>query len=484
MKRKFLVNLILLLVLNLLVKPFWVLGIDRKVNVLAGPEDYGEYFALFNFSLLFNILLDIGITNYNNRNIAQHRHLLSKYFEGILSLKILLAFGYTVFTIAVAYWMGYTEFRMKMLGFLVLNQILVSMNLYLRSNISGLHLFRTDAIISVLDRILMIGLASAVIWGGLMPDGAFNMMWFVYIQTLGYGVTTLISFIIVMYKAGGLRLKLKKPFSLMILKQTLPYALLVLTMTFYYRVDAVMLDLMRTDGEQQAGIYAQAYRLLDAANMYGVLFAQLLLPMFAYMIRKKEAINDLLKISFNLLFIPSFVLAFICIMHSGSLMELMYGGYADESAPVLNVLMGCFVAIASTYIFGTLLTANGSLKQLNMLAITGLVVNIILNAIMIPRSGAVGSAYASLITQLLVIAGQLLMVWKIFKLNLQWSYMGKLLVFMTVTVVAGYLGEKLSWSWWWIGLLTGGIGVLSSMILGLIQPREIKRIISAPNNRS
>lgn len=484
MKRKFLVNLILLLVLNLLVKPFWVLGIDRKVNVLAGPEDYGEYFALFNFSLLFNILLDIGITNYNNRNIAQHRHLLSKYFEGILSLKFLLAFGYTMFTLGVAYWMGYTEFRIKMLSFLVLNQILVSMNLYLRSNISGLHMFGTDAIISVLDRVLMIAVAATVIWGSVLPAGSFNMMWFVYIQTLGYGVTTLVSFIIVIYKAGGLRLRLKRPFSLMILKQTMPYALLVLTMTFYYRVDAVMLDLMRTDGEQQAGIYAQAYRLLDAANMYGVLFAQLLLPMFAYMIRKKEDISDLLKISFNLLFVPSFILAFVCIMHSGNLMELMYGGYADESAPVLNVLMGCFVTIASTYIFGTLLTANGSLKQLNILAISGLIINIVLNAIMIPQQGAVGSAYASLITQLFVIAGQLWMVRNIFGLHVQWSYMVKLFTFMGVTLITGYLGAGLSWPWWWIGALTAAVGVLFSMVTGLIQPGEIKRIISAPNNRS
>ena len=56
MKRKFVTNLILLLFLNLLVKPFWILGIDRTVQNLVGDESYGLYFALFNFSLILKLI--------------------------------------------------------------------------------------------------------------------------------------------------------------------------------------------------------------------------------------------------------------------------------------------------------------------------------------------------------------------------------------------------------------------------------------------
>ncbi len=75
MQKKFLTNLGLLLFLNLLIKPFWVLGIDRSVQNAVGAEDFGFYFSILNFSFLFNILLDLGITNFNNRNIAQNSHL-------------------------------------------------------------------------------------------------------------------------------------------------------------------------------------------------------------------------------------------------------------------------------------------------------------------------------------------------------------------------------------------------------------------------
>ena len=50
MQKKFVVNLALLLFLNLLVKPFYILGIDAEVQNQVGAEDYGMYFSIFSFS--------------------------------------------------------------------------------------------------------------------------------------------------------------------------------------------------------------------------------------------------------------------------------------------------------------------------------------------------------------------------------------------------------------------------------------------------
>jgi len=48
MQRKFITNLGLLILLNLLIKPFWVFGIDRTVQNIVGAEDFGFYFTIFN----------------------------------------------------------------------------------------------------------------------------------------------------------------------------------------------------------------------------------------------------------------------------------------------------------------------------------------------------------------------------------------------------------------------------------------------------
>ena len=74
-KKKFIFDLAILLILNLLIKPFWILGIEPNVQIKVGDISYGEFAALFNFSLLMNILLRIHVksilrkfetsTNYN-----------------------------------------------------------------------------------------------------------------------------------------------------------------------------------------------------------------------------------------------------------------------------------------------------------------------------------------------------------------------------------------------------------------------------------
>ncbi len=76
MRKFFVTNLFFLLTLNILIKSFWILGIDRGIQNAVSAQEYGVYFALLNFTFLFNILLDFGITNYNNRMIARHTNLL------------------------------------------------------------------------------------------------------------------------------------------------------------------------------------------------------------------------------------------------------------------------------------------------------------------------------------------------------------------------------------------------------------------------
>ena len=300
MLKKFLKNIALVLFLNLLIKPFWILGIDRTVQNVVGVADYGFYYSIFSFSFLLNILLDFGITNFNNKNIAQNNHLLRKHLSSIIVLKLLLAFIYLFISLICAFLIGYDSTQVLLLVILAFNQFLISFVLYLRSNLSGLHLFKVDSFISVLDRSIMIIICAILLWGNLPIQ--FSIRWYVFAQTIAYFLTAVITLIIVFKKAKSKFLKLNwnLPFSLMIIKKSFPFAILVLLMTFYNRIDTVMMERMLPDasvskdymhsGEVQSGIYASAYRLLDATNMIAYLFSVLLLPLFAKMLKFKESV--------------------------------------------------------------------------------------------------------------------------------------------------------------------------------------------------
>lgn len=476
LKRKFVTNLALLIFLNLLVKPFWIFGIDRTVQNVVGAEEYGLYFALFNFSLLLNIILDLGITNFNNKNIAQHNQLLSKHLSNIVVLKFMLAIVYFIVSMSVALIIGYEWKQMKLLLFLVFNQFLISFTLYLRSNLSGLHLFKTDSFISVLDRVLMIIICSALLWGNF-TDSPFSINWFVYAQTVSYVLTTLITFIAVWTKLDFLKLHFDRAFFIAFLKKSYPFALLILLMSFYNRIDSVMIERILPDGKEQAGIYAQAFRILDAATMFAFLFSTLLLPMFARMIKNKEPIAQLLQLSYVLLIVPSIIIAIVSFYYKNQIMDLLYHNHVENSSLIFSFLMFGFISISTTYIFGTLLTSNGNLKYLNIMASFGMLINVVLNFILIPKYFALGSAYASLITQTFTAMSQVVIALFVFKLKINYMLIIKLVFFTLITVLIGkYISENVS-NWLYGTIILVSVSMAVAFVIRLLNIKSLFQML-------
>jgi len=490
MQKKFLKNLALLVFLNLLVKPFWILGVDREVQNVVGTSEYGFYSVILNFSFLFVIFLDLGITNFNNRNIAQNNQLLNKHLGGIGTVKLLLGILYGVVVMVAGWLWGFKESELYLLAWVGFNQFLLSFILYLRSNISGLLLFKTDSFLSVLDRLLMIGIVGVLLWSGLFT-GNFTIEWFVYSQTIAYSITVLIALAAVLNKSGRLRLNWNTPFFLMILKKSLPFALLVLLMSFYNRIDPVLIKRLLPDGvgDYQAGVYAQAFRLLDAGQNFAFLFAVLLLPLFSRMLKDNLSVEHLTKLSFSIIISGALVIAMIAVFFGGEIMQVMYTQNAGESlavyslrieqsAQIFQLLMFSFVAISANYIFGTLLTANNSLKVLNLIAVVGLLVNLTMNIILIPHLQALGSAYASLGTQVITALLQFYMAHRLLQLKINYRLILRFLLLVILLVVVGFGLSWLELSSWLVSTTAMLIaGILFTMALGLLNVKELVEIL-------
>ena len=304
----------------------------------------------------------------------------------------------------------------------------------------------------------------------------FRIEWFVYAQSAAYLIASLITLAVVLSHTGKLKFYFNPRFFTVFLRKSYPYALLILLMSFYNRIDSVMLVGLLPNGKEQSGIYAQAFRLLDAVSMFGVLFAGLLLPIFARMIKKKEDIGSMVQFSFLLLFVPAIIISFSSGFYNTELMDLLYNGNIEMSASILQILMVSFLGIATTYIFGTLLTANGSIRQLNWMAIAGMGINIGLNLILIPHLLAIGSAWASLVTQLFTAFAQVILAVSILKISINYRLIGKLIVFVGFVFLSGYLSKIINI--WYFGY---GIMIISSILFAfairLINLKALAEII-------
>lgn len=448
MQRKFIVNIIILIGLNLLIKPFWIFGIDRTVQNIVDTQTYGIYFALFNFTFLFNIALDMGITNFNNRSVARRNDFLKESFARIFSLKIILFVFYLVFMLLIGILIGYDATHIKMLIPLLINQFLASFILYLRSNISGLLLFKTDSLLSVIDRLIMIVFCSILLWGNITSE-PFQITWFIYIQTFAYAFTCLLALAIVIRKSAFHKPFVDFKFFKSILFQSIPFAVLHLFTSIHNRVDTVLIERIMPfeTGAAQAGIYASAYRLLDAGIIVAYLMSVICMPLFSNMIAKKEKVNEIVKTSFILLYIYGIIIAVGSFVYNQELMDLLYVKHVAESAAVFQVLMLSIFPIVLTYIFGSLLTANGNLKQLNIIAISGVGINIGLNLLLIPRWGAMGSAIASLVTQTFIIAVEIYIAITKFHFKVEKTFIFKLSIFTLGVIFFNIISHYLPFYW-------------------------------------
>jgi O-antigen/teichoic acid export membrane protein len=441
------------------------------------PDEFGLYSALFNFSFILSILFDLGLTSYNNRHISQNHHLLQKYFSSIVILKIILALLYGLFAFGVALALGYTGKQMHLLFFLVLSQLLVSFTLYLRSNVAGMQMHTANSVLSVLDRALMIGFCAVLIWGKI-GGITFSIAWFVYAQTAAYFITAVICFLIVAWKSKFPKLRYDHKFFIVVVRQSWPYALLALLMVAYTRVDVIMLERMPLPQHiDEAGLYYKGFRLFDATYQFALLFAVLLLPMFSKMIKEKQDIHGLTLLSSLLLFIPTIALAIGSQVFRTEIMGLLYQQNVQEASAFFGILMFSFLGMAGTIIYGTLLTANGNLKVLNITSVIALGINILLNLILIPHYQAFGAAIACLATQFFAGFSQYVITAVKFKFKLNTNLIIRLLAYISGVILIGIgaHGLQIAWGFSFIGMLVASM--IFAMLLNLIDLKAMVRLI-------
>ena len=456
-----------------------MLGVDVGVQNSVGAESYGLYFSIFNFTLLFYMLLDMGTANFNNRNIAQNTQLLDKHLSSYIILRLLLGVVYFVIIFAVALLIGYRGIQLRLLFWIGLNQFLSAFLLYVRSNISALLMFKTDSVISVTDRILMIIFCGMLLWGNI-TDQPFRIEWFVWCQTAAYLITIAIALTIVLRKAHLRKLHWDVPFFLVIIKKSLPYALISLLMACYYRMDSVMLERMlpRDIGAEQVGIYASAFRLLDALVMIAYLFSVILLPLFSKMLKQKENVVPVVRTSFSLLFLFSVTAVVMLYVYREPVIQLFYPDIAESSVEVFRLIIFGLIPISMNYLFGTLLTASGSMKALNITAAIGIVINVMVNLLLIPRMQACGSAVASFCTQFTVALLQFILAWRIIGFPLTSLPWLRCLIFLVVLVpVVAFAPRILHVGTLWSLLILGVFSLLVGFTTGLLRFRNVKTMM-------
>ena len=487
MRRFFVKNILFVIAVNVLVKPIWVFFIDRTVQNSVASASYGTYQALLSLSIIFQMVLDFGISSYNTRTISQDPDKLPTLFPAMLSARLVLMGFYMVLAFTWGYILGYRGWELSLLTGVLLIQSLNALVSFIRSNVAALHRFKTDGLLSITDRLLMILICGFLL---VYPPTArhFRIEWFVITQIICYFISAVVGYMI-LKRIGRVKLKFsfEAPVIFKIIRQSFPYALLIFLMSVYNRADAIIIERLCPDGKAQAGIWAAAFRLLDMVNILGLMFATMLLPLFGRMLSVKDDVQPIIKLCVNMLLPMSVMVAVAAVFFGDDIMYLLYKKselYTDHALSyqaVFSILMMSFPAWCLMYIYSTLLTANGSLKTLNIIAIAGAIINLSLNFYLVPKYKAIGGAMTSFITQTSLAIAFIIFAARIAKLpfNIGWILAHISYIVLAVLLGAGVL--KYLHHTGWLAQLSvfGALCVLMMFVFRFISVGSIRQFMSS-----
>lgn len=178
-----------------------------------------------------------------------------------------------------------------------------------------------------------------------------------------------------------------------VIKTAYPYALLSLTSLAYARADSLIIGYFA--GSVAVGIYATAYRFLEALSMLPQSLAQHLFPISAKKIITKQKLVKLTGISAavgGLIGVIIFFLAKICI-------SFFFGGDYASAIPILQILAGVLFMFFINAPIATVVQSSHLVKKFLPFGVINTIANVVLNIIFIPTYGIQAAAWVMLFTE-------------------------------------------------------------------------------------
>ena len=191
------------------------------------------------------------------------------------------------------------------------------------------------------------------------------------------------------------------------IKPILVFFAMACATTIYTNLDNVMLGFMTTDTD--VGYYGAAVKIKGILVSIVTSLGAVLLPRASYYVEhgNMEEFRRITRKALNLVILLSVPLFVFFILFAKEGIFLLSGPEYEGSIVPMQVIMPTLLLIGITNIFGIqILVPTGREKYVLYSEIAGAIVDIIINAILIPRMQSTGAALGTLVAELVVLIVQ------------------------------------------------------------------------------
>lgn len=357
-----------------------------------GVTAFGVLSFAMAFAEIFIVFSDLGLNTLIVRDVAKDRSLARKYMGNILVLKsilIVLSFGFIVFILHILH---YPQRTIHVVYLIVLSLIWTTFRKMFNSIFRAFEKMEYISMGDILNSLLLfLGILFAI-------HSKFHVVGFAFIYfivcafSLGYAIMTCMEKFVIP------RIEMDWKFWKDVFRDAWPLGGMAVCIIIYFRIDTVMLSLMK--GDATVGIYSVAFRLSEVMTVIPSIFISSVFPVMAKY--HENSIDSSVKIYRKAIKYLSFLalpMALLITFLAKPIITIIYGNAFGESAVTLQILIWAAAIMYITMVLGTtFVVANKQLVNFK-LTIIAVFLNIALNAILIPKYSYNGAAAATVITE-------------------------------------------------------------------------------------
>jgi polysaccharide transporter, PST family len=208
--------------------------------------------------------------------------------------------------------------------------------------------------------------------------------------------------------AGTVRWRWRLPVARELVRESWPLMFSSLAVILYMRLDQIMLASMV--GDQEVGQFSAALRIAEIWYFIPMSIVTAAFP--AILAKRREdsaAYERYIQQLYDGLAWLGIAVAALATVLAEPAVKLLYGPAYEQAAKILTVQIWAGVAVSMSFVHGRWLLAEGLQRYALFYTVVAATLNVSLNLLLIPAHGAVGAAWATVITQIGVLPIQLLL---------------------------------------------------------------------------
>lgn len=374
-----------------------------------GAGDFGLFSFAFSFAGIFAILIDPGLNIMLMRDIARDRALARSYGDNIFTLKTILSLITIILVWISVGLLGYDHFTLQVV--LGMGVILI-LNCFLDFFISIFNAHEKmeyDAAVKIINKFLISFFGSGALIFGSGLIGLLTWM------SIGSAMAVIISYHFVKKIITKLSMAFDRHLLKELLRKALPLALMMIFSAIYFKVDIVMLSMFKT-GNAEIGRYAAAIRLIEILNVIPAIFVGGIFPIMASQYGERNTeLEATFKQTFRLLLLIVIPIVATTVIFSKEIIGMIYGGDYMNSEEALRILIWTSFFIFPNVLLTNLIITTNKQTLNAVFTFMCLCLNILLNAVLIPRYGSKGAAIATVVTDMALFLATATFVARYFK---------------------------------------------------------------------